>query len=168
MSWKFCAKCGTDLKDPHSGPQKRPSDQINLMAQLAKLTKDRYKLEGLIGRGGMGAVFKAIDLTLDRPVAIKVLPPEMSHDEKFVGRFAREARIAAKLDHPGIIPIYAVESSQHLHYFVMKFVSGRGLDAMLEPGPLPIEMVQQIIWQCAVALEAPQAQVQTERRPRPQ
>ncbi|MFQ5810650.1 MAG: serine/threonine-protein kinase, partial [Armatimonadota bacterium] len=100
----------------------------------------------------MGAVFLATDSALDRSVAIKVLPPELSHDENFVKRFEHEARTAAKLDHPSIIPIFAVEGQADLHYFVMKYVIGRGLDEILESGPMPVELVQHILWEAACAL----------------
>jgi hypothetical protein len=100
----------------------------------------------------MGAVFLADDRKLERPVAIKVLPPELIQDESFVGRFEREARTAAKLDHPGIIPIYSVEAADDLHFFVMKYVTGQSLDAILRSGPMPIDLVQRILWEAAVAL----------------
>jgi serine/threonine-protein kinase len=100
----------------------------------------------------MGAVFLALDRKLERQVAIKVLPPELAHDEQFVKRFEHEARTAAKLDHPLIIPIYAVEAEEDLHYFVMKYVAGRTLDGVLKSGPLPIDVAQQILWESGCAL----------------
>jgi serine/threonine protein kinase len=100
----------------------------------------------------MGAVFLAVDRKLERQVAIKVLPPDLAHDEQFVQRFEHEARTAAKLDHPGIVPIYAVEAEDDLHYFVMKYVQGRPLDGVLRSGPLPVDLSQQILWESACAL----------------
>lgn len=148
---RFCSTCGADQTD--EGSTGRGGGTVgDLYSRLTRLVEGRYRLEHLIGRGGMGAVFRAEDLTLERPVAIKVLPPEMSHDENFVARFQREARTAAKLDHPGIIPIYAVESQEGLHYFVMKFITGRGLDQVLESGPMPVETAQRVLWQAATAL----------------
>ena len=82
-------------------------------------------------------MFLAEDLPLERQVAIKVLPPEMSYDPKLVPRFQQEAKTAAKLDHPNIIPIYRVESEAGLDYFVMKYVTGRSLKQVLEDGPTP-------------------------------
>ena len=152
---KFCSECG---KDP-TGASAKPREEhtsgggvTNLHDMLQVELGDRYDLGELLGRGGMGAVFLATDKTLDRSVAIKVLPPELSHDENFVGRFEREARTAAKLDHPGIIPIYAVEHSAVLYYFIMKYVTGRALDEILRSGQMPIDASQRIIWECAVAL----------------
>lgn len=148
---KFCLECGADLSDPGSGPRtvEKPDE---LITRLTQTLEGRYRVAKMVGRGGMGAVFLAQDLTLERPVAIKVLPPEVSHDEKLVGRFEREARTAAKLDHPNIIPIFAVESSGDLHYFVMKFVDGESLEQVLASGALSIEQTQECLWEAARAL----------------
>ncbi len=148
---KFCLECGADLSDPGSGPRtvEKPDE---LITRLTKTLEGRYRVAKMVGRGGMGAVFLAQDLTLERPVAIKVLPPELSHDEKLVGRFEREARTAAKLDHPNIIPIFAVESSGDLHYFVMKFVDGESLEQVLASGALSMEQSQECLWEAARAL----------------
>ena len=129
---KFCTQCGADPSDPGSSPRTQAgATATDLFSRLKEVVGDRYEIQRLLGRGGMGAVFLAQDKALDRPVAIKVLPPELSHDANFVGRFEREARTAAKLDHPGIIPIYAVEAAADLHFFVMKYVTGRSLDDIL-------------------------------------
>jgi hypothetical protein len=124
----------------------------DMFERLGASVSGRYDVMELVGRGGMGIVFLANERSLDRPVAIKVLPTELAHDEKFVQRFEHEARTAAKLDHPNIIPIYAVESDDDLHYFVMKFVTGRALDEIIESGPLPIDNTQRILWEAACAL----------------
>jgi serine/threonine-protein kinase len=121
-------------------------------AKLVTALGSRYELHGLLGRGGMGAVYRATDTTLERQVAIKVLPPEYALDETFVTRFEREARTAAKLDHPGIIPIYAVEHQHDLYYFVMKYVKGRGLDDLIPEGGMELEFAREILWESAVAL----------------
>lgn len=148
---KFCLECGADLSDPGSGPRtvEKPDE---LITRLTQTLEGRYRVAKMVGRGGMGAVFLAQDLTLERPVAIKVLPPEVSHDETLVGRFEREARTAAKLDHPNIIPIFAVESSGDLHYFVMKFVDGESLEQVLAAGSLSMEQTQECLWEAARAL----------------
>ena len=100
----------------------------------------------------MAVVFLAQDLALEREVAIKVLPPEMSHDPKLIPRFQQEAKTAAKLDHPNIIPIYRVESEAGLDYFVMKYVSGRSLEQRLEAGPIPIDLARRVLREAALAL----------------
>ena len=111
-----------------------------------------YKVTDMLGRGGMGAVFLAEDLRLGRTVAIKVLRPELAGEGSYVGRFEREARIAARLDHPNIIPIYAVEEVDGLHYFVMKYIIGKSLDELLIGEPWPVEHCRQILWQAACGL----------------
>ena len=145
----FCLSCGTNLTDAGAS---QPEFRGNISERLTQTLEGRYEIGKLLGRGGMGAVFLAQDLTLERPVAIKVLPPEVAHDEKLVGRFQREARTAAKLDHPNIIPIFAVESADDFHYFVMKYVSGESLESVLARGQLPIDQCQEYLWEAGRAL----------------
>jgi serine/threonine protein kinase len=150
---RFCLSCGADTSDPGTGPRpdfKAPSD--HLFTQLRAAVVERYELQELLGRGGMGAVFLATDRKLERPVAIKVLPPELSHDANVVERFEREARTAAKLDHPNIIPIYSVESHGEFHYFVMKFVTGKSLESVVDVGTPPVDLTRRILWESACAL----------------
>jgi eukaryotic-like serine/threonine-protein kinase len=100
----------------------------------------------------MAAVYLAKDLVLEREVAIKVLPPDMSRDPQLIRRFQQEAKTAAKLDHPNIIPIYRVESEAGLAYIVMKYVSGHSLEELASRGPLPIPQVRHILREAALAL----------------
>jgi serine/threonine protein kinase len=100
----------------------------------------------------MAVVFLAQDLVLERQVAIKVLPPDMTRDAQLVTRFQQEAKTAAKLDHPNIIPIYRVESEGGLVYIVMKYVSGQSLEDLLAQGPLPITRVRHVLREAALAL----------------
>lgn len=151
---RFCFKCGSDLSGGGVKTVVRPRDvTAELQERLTHVLSGRYTVQRLLGAGGMGAVFLADDLTLERAVAIKVLPPDMSRDESVVARFHREAKTAAKLDHPNIIPIHRVESESGLHYFVMKFVTGRPLDAILAAGePLPIPFAIRLLTEAAAAL----------------
>src|SRR2546422_1012716 len=114
----------------------------------------RSEVLGELGHGGMATVYLAHDLALDRSVAIKVLAPALlAMGEGMVERFKREARTAAALSHPHIIPIYAVKESGEVLYFVMKYVQGRPLDAVIrDVGPLAIPMVQLILAQVSDAL----------------
>ena len=84
----------------------------------------RYKIVERLGGGGMGVVWRANDLVLDRHVALKVLRPEMSEDDDFVQRFRREAKAAASLSHPNVVSIYDVGEDQGLHFIVMELVEG--------------------------------------------
>src|SRR3954453_21136394 len=85
----------------------------------------KYELERLIGRGGMGTVYAARQLTLDRQVAVKILRPDVTSDERAIARFTREARAAARIDHPNAVRVYDYGSSQNAGaYIVMEFVEG--------------------------------------------
>ncbi|MDQ4079635.1 MAG: protein kinase [Gemmatimonadota bacterium] len=151
---RFCFSCGSDLSGGGVATVVQPRDvTAELQDRLTHVLNGRYVVKKLLGAGGMGAVFLADDLTLERTVAIKVLPPDMSRDERVVARFQREAKTAAKLDHRNIIPIHRVESESGLHYFVMKYVTGRSLDSMLEGGqPLPIPFATRVLAEAAAAL----------------
>ena len=128
------------------------SDCDELKERLARTLEGRYEITRLLGRGGMGIVFLAHDLMLERQVAIKVLPPEMTGDPQLIIRFQQEAKTAARLDHPNIIPIYRVDSEDGLVYIVMKYVSGQSLEELLAEGPLPLAQVRHILREAALAL----------------
>ncbi|HEY1652846.1 MAG TPA: Stk1 family PASTA domain-containing Ser/Thr kinase [Acidimicrobiales bacterium] len=91
----------------------------------------RYELTHLIARGGMAQVYRAVDRQLDRPVALKVLFPELSVDKTFVERFRREAQAAANLSHPNIVPVFDWGEDDGVYFIVMEFVDGRALSAVL-------------------------------------
>jgi len=146
---RFCANCGTPSEAGHVCP---PDPVAELQERLARTLAGRYQITRLLGRGGMAVVFLADDLVLERRVAIKVLPPDMAFDTKLVPRFQQEAKTAAKLDHPNIIPIYRVESEAGLDYFVMKYVTGDSLEQVLEKGPLPIDLARRVLREAALAL----------------
>ncbi len=159
----FCSRCGFDVsgvqgglatakmavaddaEDPHAG----------LIEELRRATLGDFDIAGELGRGGMATVFLAHEIALDRKVAIKVMSPALLQSGRgMADRFKREARTAAALSHPHIIPIFGVRESGRLLFFVMKFVQGRSLDAITkEHGPLPIKMVQAILAQAGSALD---------------
>ncbi len=147
---RFCSHCGTPSGEMAHVCPADPTDELR--QRLARTLAGRYEITRLLGRGGMAVVFLAEDLALERQVAIKVLPPEMAHDTKLIPRFQQEAKTAAKLDHPNIIPIYRVESEAGLVYFVMKYVTGRSLEQLLEDGPLPINLARRVLREAALAL----------------
>jgi len=122
--------------------------------KLAGTNLGDYEIESLLGRGGMGGVYKAHQLSLERPVALKILLPALSSDSSFVKRFKREARAVAKLSHPNITQIYAIAEEQDLHFFSMEYIEGKTLDKVLEEkGKLEPNEAAQIISQTARALE---------------
>ena len=75
-----------------------------------------YVIDGVVGRGGMGVVYRATEVTLDRPVALKLIAPELANDAGFNERFLRESRLAASLDHPGILPLYAAGEADYQYH----------------------------------------------------
>jgi serine/threonine protein kinase len=91
-----------------------------------------YLVDSLVGRGGMGVVYRATDLSLQRPVALKLIAPKLAQDERFRARFLREPRLAASLDHPNVIPIYEAGEHDGQLYLAMRFVEGSDLKALLE------------------------------------
>jgi len=93
---------------------------------------ERYELVGQIARGGMAEVYLARDLRLDRPVALKVLFPELSVDRNFVERFRREAQAAANLSHPNIVPVYDWGEADHTYFIVMEFIDGETLSDIIK------------------------------------
>jgi len=91
-----------------------------------------YRVQALLGRGGMGVVYLAQDLSLERRVALNVLAPELSSEEGFRERFLRESRLAASIDHPNVIPIYEAGAVEGTLFIAMRYVEGSDLRHLLE------------------------------------
>lgn len=128
-------------------------EERELFAALRAATLGDYDIYSPLGRGGMASVFLALDLSLNRSVAIKVISPSALTSGTLVERFWLEARTAASLSHPHVIPIYAVKSVAGLHFFVMKYVEGGSLDSVLKTGgKLSISLVRTILTQVSSAL----------------
>lgn len=128
-------------------------------ADLADLTLvrqalgDDYDVIEELGRGGMATVYRARDRQLDRQVAIKVLPFTLAFDADLVERFQREARTAAQLEHPHVVPIYRVGRAGEVIYFVMQLLRGQSLSARLaQAGRLPAAEVRRVLMETASAL----------------
>jgi hypothetical protein len=164
---RHCAHCGADV----SGQQGQvatayvpPTDAGRLtpdpsgaaqLEALRRATLGDYDVQGELGQGGMATVYLAHEIALERKVAIKVMSPALLATAGMVDRFKREARTAASLSHPHIIPIFAVreQGSGGLVYFVMKFVDGRSLESILRAaGALPLPLVQAVLYQVGAAL----------------
>jgi predicted Ser/Thr protein kinase len=117
-----------------------------------------YRIEAVAGRGGMGVVYRARQVALDRVVALKLIAPELSGDEAFRTRFARESRIAASLDHPNVIPVYEAGEDGDRLFIAMRFVAGTDLGRMLaEDGALDPALAAELVAQAASALDAAHA-----------
>ena len=125
-----------------------------LQDRVVAAVGDQYLIEAEIGRGGMAAVFRALDLRLHRHVAIKALPPELAFNNDVRTRFLREAQTAAQLSHPHIVPIYTVDERGGIVYIVMALIEGESLAARLaRPPRLSIDAVRRILCEVADALD---------------
>jgi ABC-type branched-subunit amino acid transport system substrate-binding protein/DNA-binding beta-propeller fold protein YncE len=114
-----------------------------------------YRIESFVGRGGMGVVYRATDLSLGRPVALKLIAPELADDARFRERFLNEPRLAASLDHSSVIPIYEAGQHDGQLYLAMRYVPGSDLRTLLErDGALAPERALAILGQIAGALDA--------------
>src|SRR3989442_487817 len=122
-------------------------------AQFRRALAGRYELEGLLGRGGMGVVYLARDLRLERPVALKVPPPDRAADPAFRARFLREARTAAALAHPNIVPIFAVHAVGEYIFFAMAYLGGAPPPRRIaHEGPLTAPDAARLLGELADAL----------------
>ncbi len=116
-----------------------------------------YRLERKLGAGGMGEVYLARDLRLDRAVAVKVLPADAASDPAAAARFLEEARLASLLTHPNIVTIHSIEEAEGLHFIVMEYVQGETLRARAQRGPLALDELIAVGAQVAEALAAAHA-----------
>ncbi len=113
-----------------------------------------FRIEAVLGRGGMGVVYLATHVGLDRKVALKLLTPDYADDEAFRARFLRESKLAASIDHPNIIPIYEAGQIDGTFFLAMRYVEGIDLQRRLASGPLDPRYAATIVAQVASALDA--------------
>lgn len=162
---RFCANCGESVSGEvparvsvgaavaHEG-RLSDSGALELKTLLVTATLGDYDIQDELGRGGMAVVYKAIEVHLRRPVAIKILPPELTYAKGSTERFSREAQTAAALDHPNIIPIYRISAGGKLCWYAMKYLEGRSLnDILVEKGLLTLAESILILEQVASALD---------------
>jgi tRNA A-37 threonylcarbamoyl transferase component Bud32 len=128
-----------------AGPAPTPAELAGRFPQLEILE--------LLGRGGMGAVYKARQTKLDRLVALKVVTPEAARDPAFAERFAREARAMARLNHPNIVGVHDYGEVDGLYYFVMEYVDGVNLRQMLQAGQVQPQEAMRVVPQLCAALQ---------------
>jgi serine/threonine-protein kinase len=130
---RFCPSCGLDLAvaTPIARVSTQPIGDKAEVDVVREALQAEYELLEELGRGGMAIVYRARERQLEREVAIKVLPFSLAFDAEFVERFQREARTAARLEHPNIIPIYRVGRAGRVIYFVMKMLRGQSLSRIL-------------------------------------
>jgi serine/threonine protein kinase len=116
-----------------------------------------YRIEGLIDRGGMGVVYRATDVDLDRTVALKIIAPEHTQNPDAVARFKTEARLAASLEHANIVPIHRGGEFEGVLYLAMRLVPGTNLRKVIDEGPLDMDRIRRVITQVSDALDAAHA-----------
>jgi hypothetical protein len=149
---QYCPTCGLDLRGT-TPAQAIMSAEVTEQEVVAEALGSEYEILEELGRGGMAIVYRAREKQLDREVAIKVLPFSFAFDAEFVERFEREARTAAGLEHPNIIPIYRVGKSGRVTYFIMKYLRGRSLSRILaERRRLPPAEIKRILLEVGHAL----------------
>jgi serine/threonine protein kinase len=117
-------------------------------------TLAHYEIIDLLGKGGMGEVYRARDQKLGRDIALKILPREMSGDPERIARFQREARLLASLQHPNVASIYGFEDLPEARFLVMELVEGEDLAERMARGPIPVPEAIEIARQIALGLEA--------------
>src|SRR5690606_38886774 len=112
-------------------------------------TLGSYRIISEIGVGGMASVYKAYQASMDRHVAIKVLPKQLAESEEFVKRFQQEARTIAKLEHPYILPVFDYGEENGTTYFVMRYLEAGTLKEKIQSGPLSLKEIDRIFTQLA-------------------
>ena len=138
---------------PHVPDPVDATADSELLARVERALAPQYEVEGELGRGGMGIVYRARDTRLKRTVAVKLLPPELAYRSEIKSRFLREAEMAAQLSHPNIVPIYSVDEKDGLVFFIMACVEGDNLaKRMATYGPLPVVEVRRILREVSGAL----------------
>ncbi len=147
-----CKHCGEWLEDPPSTTS-TGTMAANPETVVRDALGDQYEIEKELGRGGMAIVYKAIQRNLERDVALKVLPQGLTHDQKLLERFHREARSAAQLNHPHIVTIFDEGEMSGVHFMAMEYLSGRDLhDIIQEQGPRSADQAVSLVAPVAEAL----------------
>ena len=151
----FCSKCGTPIKSSDEIFVSRTRTILRPIEELVPGTTlaGKYKIKEVLGRGGMGIVYKAEDTKLKRNVALKFLPPELIQDEEARERFVLEAQSAAALSHPNICTIHEIDEEEGKSFIAMEYVKGQTLRAKIEKGPLGLDRALDIAIQVVGGLE---------------
>ena len=148
------SEVGPDARRARDRTSRRFHSPISTRQVLIGRTLGHYRITSAIGAGGMGEVYRATDTTLERDVAIKVLPADVARNPDRIARFRREARLLAALNHPNIAAIYGFEELDGLGFLTLELVEGEDLAERLRRGPLPMREALDVARQIAEALEA--------------
>jgi TolB-like protein/Tfp pilus assembly protein PilF/predicted Ser/Thr protein kinase len=149
----YCSKCGGPLKAEEGVSVTKTLITSEKGLQKGTTFAGRYQIIDELGRGGMGVVYKAEDTKLKRTVALKFLPPELTHIPDVKDRFMREAQAAAALDHPNICTVYEFDEAEEKTFISMAYVEGRSLRKKIEAGPLDLDDALRIALQAAQGLQ---------------
>ncbi len=162
----YCAECGAEYDSSFSAC---PEDGAKLYhysvddqgddALVGEVLDARFRIERVLGEGGMGKVYRAAQLSVDRPVALKVLHGNLSSDQSFIKRFLREARVVSNFQHPNIVSLvdFGQDAERNLLYLVMELLDGQDLDGLLDRGRFHPELALEIAAQVCAALSEPHA-----------
>jgi serine/threonine protein kinase/tetratricopeptide (TPR) repeat protein len=156
---KFCGECGVPLT---SARKTTPPETVTFQEPAKSLTTGsliagKYKIVELVGRGGMGVVYRAEDTKLQRPVALKFLAEELAHDHQAVERFQREARAASALNHPSICTIYDIDEHEGQQLIALEFLEGKTLREYMLGKRLDVDQIIDLVIQVSSGLEAAHA-----------
>ncbi|MFZ2054522.1 MAG: protein kinase [Candidatus Aminicenantales bacterium] len=152
---RFCSHCATPLNVEVTLPTSLTQTLTTPLpvVSMGALIAGKYKIIEEIGRGGMGIVYKAEDLKLKRTVALKFLPPGLTHIPDVKDRFMREAQAAAALDHPNICTVYEFDQAEGKAFISMAYIEGQSLKKKIDSGPLELEEALKIATQVAEGLQ---------------
>ena len=142
----------SDLGDDPGGSDP-PEGEGEPSGLIAGSTFGPFRIEAVLGKGGMSTVYRAYETTLDRVVALKVLPPEFLHDDTFARRFQQEARVVTALEHPHIVPLYATGIEGGIPWMSMRLLAGGDLRALVDGGRLDVNRTVEILQATASALD---------------
>ena len=151
---RFCGHCGSKVMDPDAGTMVLEVEEADeLLARVRRIFSGEYEVERELARGGMAIVYRATETALQRPIALKVLRPDIGLSQAAAERFKREAQTVGSLDHPNIIPVYRIGQVGGIFHIAMKFVEGRSLDIILETqGALPVPVTLTVLREAARGL----------------
>jgi eukaryotic-like serine/threonine-protein kinase len=153
-STRFCGYCGLKVIDPQASTVLVELEESEaLLARVKRIFQGEYDVAGELARGGMAIVYRATEIALRRPIALKVLRPDIGLSPAAAERFRREAQTVASLDHPNIIPVYRVGQLGGMFHIAMKFIEGRSLDQILDSqGALPVPVALTVLREAARGL----------------
>jgi serine/threonine protein kinase len=152
---RFCSNCAAPLSPTGTDEASLTKTVVTPLPAISKnaLVAGKYKIIEELGRGGMGIVYKAEDIRLQRTVALKFLPPELVHIPEIKDRFRQEAKAAAALDHPNICTVYDFDQAEDRAFISMAYIEGQSLKKRIEAGPLELEEALKIATQIAEGLQ---------------